>query len=65
MTQINTQTLIMRLREMEINQTEEKCRHSGCKCPQTPAGHYCSDYCKNSEGGTDIICECGHQECNK
>lgn len=41
----------------------KKCKHSSCSCTVTGGKDYCSTVCEDSEGVTEIACECGHPGC--
>ena len=43
-----------------------KCAHPACQCmvPKGgPHGKYCSEYCKESGGHTELRCGCQHPAC--
>lgn len=41
----------------------EKCAHPNCTCPATADSKYCSTYCEDAKGTTEVFCECGHAGC--
>ena len=43
----------------------EKCAHPACLCKARPGSHYCSTYCEGEAHTADIICNCGHPECQQ
>ncbi len=40
----------------------KKCEHPACNCTVTE-GSYCSTYCEDAKGTTEIACNCGHGAC--
>jgi hypothetical protein len=43
-----------------------KCAHPACTCQVPkggPHGKYCSEYCKEKRGQTQLRCECRHPGC--
>lgn len=43
-----------------------KCAHPACSCmvaPGSPYGKYCSETCKKKGNGTELRCDCHHQDC--
>jgi len=41
----------------------KKCEHPACNCMVTDGSSYCSPYCKDAKGTTEIACGCGHAGC--
>jgi hypothetical protein len=41
----------------------KKCAHPACTCTVDRDTKYCSQYCKDSGGTTEISCNCGHEGC--
>jgi hypothetical protein len=42
---------------------EKKCAHPSCHCKARADSDYCSTYCEGEAGTSDIICGCGHPDC--
>jgi hypothetical protein len=43
-----------------------KCAHPACECVVSkgaPFGKYCSEYCREKSGMSELHCRCGHPEC--
>jgi hypothetical protein len=49
---------------MKSSETTEKCAHPPCKCAAQTVGGYCSEHCKNAQGGAETVCRCGHPDCH-
>jgi hypothetical protein len=46
--------------------SSDKCAHENCVCTVSKGGDfgaYCSSYCREAKGITDLRCECGHAGC--
>lgn len=43
--------------------TTETCRHETCSCAVPEHAEYCSDYCRDHADEPDLVCECGHPDC--
>lgn len=43
--------------------SNEKCAHPACNCKAAPDSKYCSPYCEDAKGTTEISCNCGHAGC--
>lgn len=41
----------------------KKCAHPSCKCPAPQDSKYCSAYCEDAKGTTEISCNCEHPGC--
>ena len=44
----------------------EKCAHPSCKCTVAPGGRYgkyCSEFCQEAKGMTELKCDCKHPGC--
>jgi len=41
----------------------KKCAHSTCSCICTDGKKYCSQICEDSQGVTELKCDCKHPEC--
>jgi hypothetical protein len=41
----------------------KKCGNAPCDCAPSEGEKYCSAYCAGAEEGTDVVCHCGHTEC--
>ena len=46
-------------------ETKKKCAHPSCACTAKSDSDYCSTYCEGEATTSDIVCSCGHTECNK
>lgn len=46
-----------------MTQGTKKCAHPACNCPAGENGKYCSQYCEDAAGTTEISCNCGHSGC--
>jgi hypothetical protein len=46
-------------------EAKDKCAHPSCACTAKPGSSYCSTYCEGEAKTADIVCSCGHTECNK
>jgi hypothetical protein len=46
-----------------MSQQASTCAHPACSCPAAPGSKYCSQYCKDVAGTTEISCNCGHAGC--
>ncbi len=44
--------------------TVKKCAHPSCKCEVSNDDKYCSPYCSDAAGTTEIFCNCGHPGCS-
>ncbi len=42
----------------------KKCANAPCDCAATDGSEYCSAYCEGAEESTDVVCHCGHAECD-
>jgi hypothetical protein len=42
---------------------QKKCAHPACNCPVDEHTKYCSEYCHDSAGRTEISCNCRHSAC--
>jgi hypothetical protein len=45
-------------------ETPKKCGHPSCACNAKAGSDYCSTYCEGEAKTSDIICNCGHENCN-
>jgi len=43
----------------------DRCAHPSCHCTAKPGSKYCSTYCEGEGHTADIICNCGHAECEQ
>ena len=45
---------------------DNRCKHAGCMCAVSGDREYCSDHCRDFEGGDmiEITCDCGHPGCS-
>jgi len=41
----------------------KKCAHPACNCTVQKDDKYCSTYCKDAKGTTELMCNCGHSGC--
>jgi hypothetical protein len=41
----------------------KKCGNPPCDCVPNDGEKYCSAYCEGAGEGTDVVCHCGHAEC--
>jgi hypothetical protein len=41
----------------------KKCANPPCDCKPTDGSRYCSAYCAGAEERADVVCHCGHAEC--
>jgi hypothetical protein len=41
----------------------KKCAHPACNCQVSDDKKYCSEYCDDAGGITEIACNCGHAGC--
>lgn len=41
----------------------KKCGHPACNCMVAEEDRYCSPYCHDAAGTTEISCNCGHDAC--
>ena len=44
-------------------QKQKKCDHPACNCRVGEGTAYCSPYCHDAKGTTEISCNCGHAGC--
>ena len=44
-------------------QETSKCAHPACNCLAGRDSKYCSQYCEDASGTTEISCNCGHDGC--
>jgi len=44
--------------------TIKKCAHPACNCMAQADDSYCSNYCRDAKGTTEISCNCGHPGCS-
>ena len=42
---------------------ENKCAHPACNCVVDEDAKYCSEYCHDAGGTTEISCNCTHAGC--
>ena len=42
----------------------KKCAHEACKCEAREGSNYCSTYCEDAGGTTEIQCGCAHPGCS-
>ncbi len=42
---------------------QKKCAHPACSCMAAEHSNYCSTYCSDAAGTTEISCNCGHPGC--
>lgn len=42
----------------------KKCGNAPCDCVPTDGSKYCSAYCEGAEESTDVVCHCGHEDCD-
>jgi hypothetical protein len=42
----------------------KKCENAPCDCAAVDGSKYCSAYCAGAEERTDVVCHCGHAECD-
>lgn len=42
----------------------KKCEHPACNCMAQRDDSYCSSYCRDAKGTTEISCNCGHSGCS-
>jgi hypothetical protein len=45
------------------SEQHKKCAHPACVCEVDANTKYCSAYCKDARGTTEIACNCGHTAC--
>jgi hypothetical protein len=43
--------------------SKDKCAHPSCTCRAAKDSKYCSPYCADAKGTTEIACNCGHAGC--
>ncbi len=41
----------------------QKCAHPACNCTVASGEKYCSTYCHDAGGKTELMCNCGHPNC--
>ena len=41
----------------------KKCAHPACNCNAPADSKYCSQYCHDARGTTELTCNCGHAGC--
>jgi len=41
----------------------QKCAHPACNCTVANGSKYCSEYCHDAAGTTELACNCGHAGC--
>lgn len=49
-----------------LGAAKSKCAHASCKCllsAKGKYGDYCSEYCKENAGLTELRCQCEHADC--
>jgi hypothetical protein len=44
---------------------QQKCAHPACNCITANADKYCSPYCHDAAGTTELACNCGHPGCGE
>ncbi len=47
-----------------MSEETKKCAHPACSCPAPHGEKYCSAYCNDAAGTTEIACNCGHPGCS-
>lgn len=52
-----------RSRGEETMAETKKCGNPPCDCVPSDGEKYCSAYCEGAEERTDVVCHCGHVEC--
>jgi hypothetical protein len=45
------------------HESTRKCAHPACTCKVSGETKYCSQYCQDAKGTTEISCNCGHEGC--
>ncbi len=46
-----------------MKENRKKCAHPACNCMVDEDSKYCSPYCHDAGGKTEISCNCGHAGC--
>jgi hypothetical protein len=41
----------------------DKCAHPSCNCVAVKDSKYCSTFCEGNAKTPDIMCSCGHAQC--
>jgi hypothetical protein len=42
----------------------KKCDNPPCDCVPSEGEKYCSAFCEGAEERTEVVCHCGHTECD-
>ena len=50
--------------DKKMDETSNKCAHTGCNCPVERKEEFCGAYCEGQAGKSTAKCQCDHPGCS-